>query len=325
MKHLSLTRTMLTLAACAALLSSCELDGVNALTEGLEESYTIQDKNAGTLTVRENFKDYVALYEFTADENGNLPDGVKSIEFTADGTYHITFADDGTRQTYYAPAHTIDVEVEGRTVSVPMRSVTRSTYDQRKSTGTYTYRDGHYVIMDDYNWELAADGTLILTEDGVTHQYQATPVTPRSVDSLTDRLCHTWTLSRVLLKLYNGQKLVVTYHLTQEEMDEYCVDTFVFTTFGTFKRYAKGLNNGNGLWNWKVEKEQSMSYTFTYFSDSDPVPVTGSNDLMVYFTNNHLYLTEECEGLNDDDMEDSEGNAIHLKAVLLYQLDVKGN
>ena len=181
------------------------------------------------------------------------------------------------------------------------------------------------MLMGDYDWVLEDDGTITVTEDGVTQQYKATPVAKPAIDALTERLCHTWTVSRVLLKLYNEGKLVLTYHLTDEEVSQYCVDTFVFTQFKKFKRYAKGANNGNGDWDWKVESEQSLTYWFRYLSDTNTAPVIGSNDLTVYFTDNHLYMTEECEALDENDYENRDGEAVRLKAVLLYQLDVKGN
>lgn len=311
------------LASGLALVTSCEIDDATSLlTGGQEEKYVIQDKNSGTLSVKEDYKDYVALFEFQ-DE---CPDGVESIEFTADGTYHISFDSDVDERDYNASRSSdFSVEVEGQKVVVPMRAVTRSDYPRLRSTGTYTRKDGKYVLMGDYNWEMSDDGTLVITENGSTRRYHATPVARPSISALTDRLCHTWLLQRVLLKLYNDNKLVMTYHLTDEEVREYCVDTFVFTTFGKFKRYAKGENNGNGDWEWKVESDQSLTYWFRYFSDSNPMPVIGTNDLTVYFSNNHLYLTEWCPMLDDNDMKDMKGNPLHFKALLLYQLDVKGN
>lgn len=321
MRALKTQTAGLVLAALAPLLGACDIGDVASLSDGQEERFVITDKNAGTLSVREDYRDCVALYEFRAER----PLGVESIEFTADGTYHITLAGEAVQQ---APSQerSISVEAEGRRVSVPLGSATRAAEQPgRKPTGTYTHSDGHYVLMGDYDWVLADDGTITITEDGATRQYQATRVAQPAVDALTERLCHTWTLSRVLLKLYNGGKLVLTYHLTDEEVSEYCVDTFVFTAYKKFKRYAKGANNGNGDWDWKLQSEQSMTYWFRYLSDTNTTPVRGSNDLTVYFAGNRLYLTEECEALDESDYKNRDGETVKLKAVLLYQLDVKGN
>ena len=55
----------------------------------------------------------------------------------------------------------------------------------------------------DYHWEMIDNSLKITDDDGTTHSYSATPVSPLNMDALTLRLCHKWTLARVLLKLYN--------------------------------------------------------------------------------------------------------------------------
>ena len=76
---------------------------------------------------------------------------------------------------------------------------------------------------------------------------------------------------------------------------------------------------------WLVEQEQNLKYMFRYLSDYNPVPVIGSNNLTVYFADNFLYMTEECQQLDSEELNDMNGNPVHLSAKLLYQLEVKGN
>lgn len=302
---------------CASyLLQSCDIEDISkSLTEGIEEEYVILDKNKGMLQVYEPYKDEAALFQI--EDN---PEGVKCIEFSADGSYHITFGEEYLSYN----VRKLTIEVDGNYVNVPMQAITRGDYYGIKTTGTYTYENGSYKLMEGYNWQIE-NGMLIVTEDSESRSYRATkvPQDETTQDALSQRLCHTWELSRVLLKLYNMNtgKLVMTYHLTEEEIRENCIDTFVFSASKKFYRYKEGVNNGNGNWSWKILSEQTLRYEFKYFSLDNPIPVYGSNDLIAYFANNSLYLTESCENLNEYD-EDEE-NPVILKAIILYQLDIK--
>ena len=313
--------SMVALLSSAFLCFSCDIDDLSkSLTDGAEENYVIANKNKGTLNVRETHKAEAAFFD--VEEN---PYGVENLEFCADGTYHITFNLDNSYMVQAPAQQQLTVDVDGTKMQVPMRALTRSNYGNLRSTGTYTYSDGEYVLMGDYNWKMQ-NGRLVITEDGETYSYKATrvPDSEAAQDALTQRLCHTWILNRVLLKLYNmdTNKLVFTYHLTEDQVRENCIDTFVFSASKKFYRYKEGVNNGNGRWEWKVKSEQTLHYAFEYLSFDNPVRVYGENDLTVYFADNRLYLTEACEALNE--VEGNDKN-IRLKALLLYQLDVKGN
>ena len=311
-------------------ICSCSVDDLQEqITGGTQEDVVIAEKCKGTLEVKESHQLEAALFNIESN-----PYGVESIEFAANGAYHITFGLNNTDEEL--PARIISVDVDGQQVNVPMRALTRSNRGLR-STGTYTYENGRYVLMD-YGWQMDGD-RLIIVEDGITRSYQATRVTRSETaqDALSKRLCHTWTLNRVLMKLYNAETngLVMTYHLTDEEVKEYCIDTFVFSEFSInphdatkgrrFYRYKDGMNNGNGRWNWKSQSEQTLSYAFEYLSFESPEPVKGSNDLTVYFADNRLYITEAPLVAVNEDVEGIDGKTINLRAVLLYQLDVKGD
>lgn len=317
-----LTRALL--LVCAGLqLQSCDIEDLTkSVTEGTEEEYVILDKNKGTLQVNEPYKDYVATFDI--EDN---PYDVSQIEFTADGKFHVTFSEERysarTRSSDAEEESSMSILVDGHHVKVRSNAV-RSSWHDIPSTGTYTYENGRYILMD-YNWEMDGNALVITDDDGTTRRYTATPATPLNMDALTSRLCHTWTLSRVLLKLYKEDKLLATYHLSEEEVRDNCVDTFVFTSYGNFYRYKNNENNGNGVWNWIDKVEQNMHYRFTYFSFGNPVPLYGQNDLTVYFSDNRLYITEANEAFDEDDWDEESGRNVQYKALCLYQFDVKGN
>lgn len=311
------------------LFSSCGLESVKDITEGTQEEYVILDKNSGTLQVTELHKDDVARFEI----NESNPYDVSSIEFTADGKYHITFNNPSYARSMSqgkdsSGVQCVNIEVEGQTISVPMRaaSVTRSSAPI-ESTGTYTRVNGRYVLAD-YGWEMYGN-KLLITENGITRSYAATSASPINKDALTSRLCHTWTLSRVLVKIYKNKNLVLTYHLTDEEVYMYCIDTFVFSSFrsspgyASFYRYKNRKTNGIGEWKWMSLAEQNLFYQFTYFDETRRQPVLGSNTVTVYFANNRLYITEKNDNIKTN-YEDTNDKTVY-SAMLLYQLDVKGN
>ena len=305
-------------------MQSCDIEDLTkSVTDGTPEEYVIVDKNKGTLQVDEPYKDYAAAFDI-----GENPYNVSKIEFTADGSYHITFApsdadDSRARSPETEEDLAMDLLIDGHQVKV-RSTMARSSWHDIPSTGTYTYANGRYVLMD-YNWVMEGNTLLITDDDGITRSYTATPATPANIDALTNRLCHKWGLSRVLLKLYKGKKLLVTYHLTEEQVRKYCVDTFEFTSYGNFYRYKNGENNGNGVWNWVDQSEQNLFYRFTYFSFSNPTPVYGQNNLTVYFSYNRLYITEANEAFDENDRDEESGRKVQYKALCLYQLDVKGN
>lgn len=314
------------LAMAGWLCQACDVENLSeSLTEGTVEEYVIADKNSGTLQVNEKYEAYAAMFDIA--EN---PYQIKTIEFMADGTYYITFDTQAPTQTEPYEDYYVKCQVEGRQLRVPLRTghnTTRLRIYDLPSTGTYTYENGRYKLSN-LQWEMYGQ-SLLVEVDGQIETYTAIPRTPKTADALTRRLCHTWKLSDVLLKLYrmdNSKKsLITTYHMTEEEVRDNCIDTFVFSKYGSFYRYKDGKENGIGLWNWSDVPEQQLRYQFTYFSEYDNTPVVGSNDLTVYFSGNRLYLTEWCEALDENDWGDDEKEHINLKALLLYRLEVKGN
>lgn len=322
-----LVRTLL-LVCAGWQLQSCSIENLTeSLNNGTPEEYVILDKNKGTLQVRETYDAYVASFDI--EDN---PYDVKQIEFTADGKYHITFK---SQEAYSAKTRSAETDeqpamnltVGGRRIRV-YSNAARSSWVDIPATGTYTIENGRYVLMG-YNWVMNGNVLEITEDDGTVRTYTATPATPSNIDALTMRLCHTWTLSRVLLKLYKEDNLLATYHLTEEDVRKYCVDTFVFTRYGYFYRYRQGENNGNGVWTWNNLSEQNLHYGFTYFSFNNPTPLYEQNDITVYFSDNRLYITEDNTAFDEEDwVEDTDGYVqykVQYKARILMQLDVKGN
>lgn len=325
MKHIFQLRLAAALVlGLTPLLHSCDVDDLTkSLTEGTTETYRITNKNSGTLSINEPYADAVASF-IIADHPQ-----ISSIEFTADGWCHIV--EKQSNDVYYTPQRSMEFDVEGRKVSVTMPATqTRASEWYKYSAETYSYtydRESNSFVVSELGF-VVCDGELIVYENNEdVARYTATPEKPIESTALTDRLCHTWGLSNVLLKIYRTDKgepkLVFTYKLSDEDRYEFCVDQFVFTHFGHFHRYMHDSNNGNGDWRWIDEANQRLHYDFTYFADYNPVPVVGSNDLTVYFADNRLYMTEECEALASDYTDDDEFKDVTLKAVLLYQLEAQ--
>ena len=324
------------LCVLALCVQACNLK-TDDILEGTTESYTIKNPNYGEISGIVENEEAIACYKIESN-----PFGIDMLEFTGDGTFHITYSSGTplmapTRADDLQDESGIDVAVDGRTVHVPLRAGAKTRGDTKRTyTGTYTYKNGRYEWkLTSYQYFYIAGEEKVYIHDeqgGEDWSYRVTKVTPVTLDALTQRLCHKWKLNRVVLKLYNMNskdeggkgKLVFTYHLSEKELLQYCVETFLFSRYGNFYRYLHdGSNNGNGIWNWKVQSEQALHYRFTELDYYGHQSLVGENDLTVYFSNNYLYLTEESSGLNEYE-EDDDGNMVALKAVLLYELEVKG-
>ncbi len=310
--------TALTLGL-AVTLNSCDIENLTqSLTEGTTENYTISNMASGTLNVNDN-ADIMASYELKDCPYAQL------IEFLPDGHYRILshdYVNSGVRQ------RVMRMQVDNMEVSIPMpayESTATRLDNYPKNSGTYTYdREKDEFVLSDINWVVAAD--LLVVKEGTSIETYTCTKEPKVTDEeLTRRLCHSWKLDEVLMKLYNMNsgkaKLVYTYRLSEEDRRDYCVYQIDFTNTGHFHRYLyNDENNGNGDWRWNNIMQQNLHYDFRYLSFDNPQPVGGSNDPTVYFADNYFYMTEEVEALAED-MDNPNGETIRLKAVLLYRFD----
>jgi len=306
----------------AATLNSCDIENLTqSLTEGTAENYNIVNKASGTLNVADN-ADIMASYVINGCPLAAM------IEFLPDGHYRIVSPASGER--YDAPRRTMRVRVDNLDVSIPMQAYepagTRAYGDNySKNSGTYTYdREKDEFVLTDLQWVIASD--MLVIKDGTSIETYSCMKEPKVTESdLTKRLCHSWKLDEVLLKLYNTtsgkDKLVFTYRLSEEDRQDYCIYQIDFTNTGHFHRYLyNDQNNGNGDWKWNNIQLQSLHYDFRYYSFDNPIEMSGSNDLTAYFADNFFYMTEDVEALAED-LDDPSGKVIKLKAVLLYRFD----
>lgn len=319
--HLSLTWQIFLFLGSVCLLQSCEIENLmDSLTGGTEEDYVIVNKNKGTLQVEEAYRDVAACYDV-----GENPYGIESIDFMANGTYHVTFSEMAVSKENFS--RSLSIEFDGHHVRVPVNFATKNYEQGKKSTGTYTYKDGCYVVEDNYDWQMT-NGQLIIMEDNQLYTYPVTkiPYDENIKDALSQRLCHSWRLSRVFAKFYNvnNGKLVYTCHLSDEDIRECCIETFVFSPSKKFFGYKDGVVTGVGNWEWSNYSEQTVTAWLR-----DPIDENESATWLstpVYFSDNRMYLTQYCEDLDEEEeYEDEEDESIRVKAVLIYQLDVVGS
>lgn len=295
------------LSLLAIFLFSCTVDDLI----GEKERYQILNKNSGTLVVHENYVDEACCYEV-----GENDLSIGTIEFLPDGNYVVKYFSE--REDNYNYYRSIRLNVSGKTVDVPISLSKTENAETRAyenlstlaETGTYTYENGRYVLLDKNWW--VENGVLHLDYYG-NESVTLTKSEKVEANAITSRLCHRWKLEQVLLKLYKDDKLCFSYQLPQSEMEEYCVSDVVFTQYGTFLRYDEAYRAGTGKWHWTNRTEQELYYKFDY-------PIIGENGLTVYFSGNHFYMTEEIEALNESDDDDEV-----LKAVCLYKMSVVGN
>ena len=307
-----------------AMLQSCDVENLmNSFTEGTEETYTIANPNNGTLDV-DDCADIMASYVIKDHPT------VSQIDFLPDGTYQLVST---AHSSYYeAPRRTMQLRVGGMNVSVPMQvsepALLTRAYPEPTETNSYTYdrATGEYVLTD-RGWHVVGDVLVVYDADEVSEVYTAIKLPDVTKTDLDKRLCHSWLLDEVLLKLYNKEgktpKLMFSYRLSEDDKRDYCIRQFDFLNTGAFHRYLyDGSNNGNGDWRWQNTANQQLYYEFKYYSFDEPYPMRGSNVTTVYFDKNFFYMTEEVEALAED-MDDADGKMIKLTAELLYRFNVK--
>lgn len=304
----------LILMAATMFLPSCSVDD---MFKGEEEHVTITDKNSGELKVNEPYADQVCRY----DAKGQLD--IEAVEFFADGYCMVTYSSYFELPTgYYSPKRTITVHADGKDFKLPSAlgrapKASEARYDywngKEPRILKYSFSNGVYLI-DELGWRIENDVLYMHNEYGEQEiALEKTALLPQH--ALTSRLCHKWDLQKVLIKMYNGNKLLMSYQMSQSEMEETCVSDLVFSQAGTFLRHDGQVIDGTGYWKWDDRENQQMTYEFR-------APYVGSNSTMVYFSDNNLYITEEISGDKYEDNEDMEIN--FDRVVLLYKCVVKG-
>lgn len=289
-------KSVVCLLAALMLTTSCSVDDLlGEAFGGQKETWTITNKNKGTLSAEEEYAAYACRFEAKGQSN------VESIEFLPDGTCLITFADaEGSKAAAKSP--------------MKRRSLTRSYYDGEEfdeeellrgkvKMCRYSYDNGLYHIINDLysdyndpndakydfaNWRVQGNTLTIYYNSGVQETVALDKVETETPDELTTRLCRTWELQQVIVKLYNGDKLLASECMDQYDMEQDCVSDIVFSLNGTFLRHDEGQVDGVGTWRWTNLTEQELTYAFN-------PPYVGTNATTIYFADDYLYLTEEID------------------------------
>lgn len=277
------------LMAAATLLTSCSMDD---MFEGKEENITIMDKNSGTLQVSEPYANEACRFESARGEVnlGNAIYAFRAIEFLASGVCLVECGDSFTT--------TYGVESDGT-----YRFVLKDGAEGTVKDGVLTVTDYSYPEDDSQRYPRAALNKVEMPD----------------ASDITRRLCHTWELKQGIVKMYNGDKLVMTSRL--EEYELYDSESLItFSPVGTFLssyQMEDGIS-GVGTWSWTNEGQQQVTYSKMSYDYEENTNAT------LYFSGNNLYVEKEEMEMDYDDEyadEDEEGFEYN-RVVTLYKYEV---